>query len=707
MDAARPSVVNEVSHHAGGPVVQAGTVHGDIHVHQVRSFVPRQLPPPPAHFTGRHADAEVLAAALHGEPDRGGPGLAVVTGPGGVGKTALALHVLHADPDRFPDGQLHLDLAAHGPHGPATPAELLGGVLLGLGVPAHELPAGATHRSALYRSLTAGKAIAVLLDDAASSAQVRPLLPASRHCAVVVTSRRRLSGLVSSGARMVPLDALPTDAAVELLGRAVGAHRVAGEPQPARDVAALCAGMPIALHIAAARLAVRPQWRRATMAAELTDERRRLRALVAEDGDLSVAATFDLSYRGLPPAAARLYRRLGLHPGADFDRDTAAALAGGSDGVDDLLDVLLGANLLMDPAPDRFRFHDLLRLHARRQAERVDSEDERRAALRSVVVSYLDRAVAADRVVTPLRPHLGERYRTGGSSPFTTRAAALDWLERELQNLLACKRSAFAHGWYDLVWQLYEALWGLFLHRGHPDAWHAGGAQAVEAAVRCGDAVAEVRMLIQSAAVHTRLRRPAAAVPPFRRALTRAREVGDWQGEATALEGLGAAEHALGRLPEAMDHYRGSLALNRRHGRQRGVALLMCYLGHALLDTGDHRAATENFRESARLAAGIDDHHCWAQAVVGLGTALAASGAIADAITEVERGLAALPAADTPALRVPVLDKLAELNDRAGEHVQARRYWQEALALATASGDPRADALRARIDPTSLPQRAG
>ena len=705
MDPALSGVTNEVSHHSGGTVVQAGAVHGGIHVHgsSWRAGVPRQLPSPPAHFTDRLPEVEAITAALADASDRDGPGLAVITGPGGIGKTALALHVLHAVSARFPDGQLYADMSAHGPHGPTAPAELLGGILLGLGVPSTELPAEHASRASLYRSLTADRSIAILLDDASTSTQVRALLPASRCSAVVVTSRKRLSGLVASGSRMVPLEALPPEAAVELLSRAVGRQRVSEEPEPARNVAALCGGMPIAVHIVAARLASRPRWRLATMAAELTDERRRLRALVAEDGELSVAATFDLSYRGLSSDAARLYRRLGLFPGTDFDRDSAAALLGDADAdVDDLLEVLLGANLVMDTGPERFRFHDLLRLHACRQAERDDGEDERRAALRAVMESLLDRAVAADQLVTPLRPHLGERYRASTEPPFTSRGQALDWLEDALPNLVACARTAFSHGWYELVWQFYEAMWGVFLYRGHTDEWRTVGTIAVDAAVSCGDGVAEVRMLLQSTAVHNRLRSPAAATALFERALFRAQELGDWQGEATAREGLGAAAHARGDMVEAIDHYGQSLALNKKHGRRRGVALLLCYMGHALADIGHHGEAVTNFRSSAQVADEIGDRHCWAQAVVGAGTCLAASGAVTEAITEVEAGLAALPADEAASLRLPVLEKLADLQERVGETGEARRHRQEALEIATSLGDRRADALRVLLEPGSL-----
>lgn len=206
-------------------------------------------------------------------------------------------------------------------------------------------------------------------------------------------------------------------------------------------------------------------------------------------------------------------------------------------------------------------------------------------------------------------------------------------------------------------------------------------------------------MMLQHAAVHSRLRDPATATALYERALTRALDVGDWEGEATAREGLGAAAHARGDLPTAIDHYGQSLELNRHHGRQRGVALLLCYLGHALADTGQLDEAVTSFRSSAQVAEEIGDRHCWAQAVVGAGTCLAAAGAVASAIAEVEAGLAALPADEAASLRLPVLEKLADLQDRAGATGEARRHRQEAIRIATSLGDRRAEALRARLEP--------
>ncbi|WP_410579717.1 tetratricopeptide repeat protein [Amycolatopsis sp. lyj-108] len=685
---------NEVAHAVGGSVIQTGVVQGDIHVHDVRPApVPYQLPPSPAHFSGRTGELDRLTDTLLGDIHRDRPALAVLTGPGGVGKTALALHWLHHARRHFPDGQLYANLSAYGPDGPISPVEILGDLLHGLGVPPSDIPLRAARRAAVYRSLTVGRSIAVLLDDAASSEQVAMLLPVSPRSVVVVTSRRRLSGLVAHGGATVDVGALSPDTSVELLGRAVGRERVAAEPESARDLAELCGGIPIAVHLAAARLAVRPNWPLARVAKELADERRRLRAFVGEDGTSSVEMCFDLSYRGLPPGAARLYRLLGLYPGGDFGSGVAAALAGTSEAeAEHSLGALADANMVMDKAFDRYGFHDLGRLHARRLAEVREPEAERQRAVWSAVSYYRDRAAAADSAATPLRPH-----HAPAPTEFDTRVSALDWLERELPNLIACLRIAYSRGWYELVCRLYDALWGLFLYRGHYDEWISTGALAVEAATLSGDSGVEVRMVNQSAAVHLRVGEPAAALGPYRRALAVARSIGDWAGEATALEGLGAAEHACGHLPEAIGHYRSALELNEAQGRTRGTALLLCYLGHALADQGEFEAAADHFARSAGLSESIGDLHCQAQAIAGLGGVHAARGAHVEAVSALRRGLRSLPSSEAAALRVPVLEKLAEVLTASGDHEGARRYWTEALDACTAMNDPHAERIRARI----------
>lgn len=699
---------NEVSQSMVGSVVQVGTVQGGMHVRQAVSsrLVPRQLPAPPRLFIGREAELAALDDALVAKAEDATPVKVMLTGAGGVGKTALALWWLHNHAADFPDGQLYADLAAFGATGPATPEDVLSSLLRGLGVEGSAIPLDPSERAALFRSTIAGKSVALLLDDAASFSQVRPLLPASMNGVVVVTSRWRLGGLVLAGARMVSVDPLDNDTAVRLLANAVGPDRVAAEPTPAYAVASLCAGMPIALRIVAARLATRPHWRLTKLVGELADARRRLSALVLEDGDgpsVSVAAGFDLSYRALPGDAARIYRLLSLHPGTEFSGAVVAAATGMPRWrVDELLDVLVHASLLVDLADERYRFHDLLRVHAHRLVEAHDPEQVRLAAVRSMVSWYLDQAVAADAVVTPLRQHLGDRYRRHQQAAIPTprdpgpvrTAEALDQIERELPNLLVAQETAARHGWDEVVWQLGEALWGLFLYRGHYSAWTTVSERGVHAAARCGDLVAESRMLVQQAAAYLRHGQPEKALPLCSRAWDRAQTVGDWRSQATALENLGAVAHAQGRLADAVAYYRRSLSINERHQRTRGVALLRCYLGYALADLGDPDSAVDSFRGAVTAAASIGDHNCQAQAVVGIGTVHAQQGRLQVAIAELTEGLAALSATAAPALRVSVLERLGEISRQAGDHAQARGYWEQALELYTRTGNPKADRVR-------------
>jgi tetratricopeptide (TPR) repeat protein len=601
---------------------------------------------------------------------------------------------------------MYADLSAFGATGPATPEDVLSSLLRSLGVPGSAIPLDTAERAALFRSVTAGRAVALLLDDAASFAQVRVLLPASVNGVVVVTSRWRLGGLALVEATTVCVDPLDTDSAVRLLAEAVGPDRVAAEPAPAHEVASLCAGMPIALRIAAARLATRPHWRLVRLVGELADARRRLGALVLEDGDgpsVSVRAGFDLSYRALPVDAARTYRLLSLHPGTEFSgAAVAAAIGTPRRRVEELLDVLVRASLLVDLADERYRFHDLLRIHAHRLVEAHDPERVRLAAVRSMVLWYLDQAVAADAVVTPLRQHLGARYRRHlppavpaprDAEPDRT-AEALDQLERELPNLLVAQETAARHGWDEVVWQLGEALWGLFLYRGHYSEWITVCERGAHAAARCGDRVAESRMLVQLAAAYLRHGRPDRALPWCLRSWDRAQAVGDWRSQATALENLGAVAHAQGRLADAVAYYRRSLSINERHRRTRGVALLRCYLGYALAELGDPDSAVDSFRGAVAAAASIGDHNCQAQAHVGIGTVHAQQGRLQVAIAELTEGLAVLSATAAPALRVSVLERLGEISRQAGDHAGARGYWEQALDLYTRMGNPKADRVR-------------
>jgi hypothetical protein len=368
--------------------------------------VPAQLPPAVPGFTGRGAELaslDMLAdyGATVGQAAAAAPAapaamaICAVSGTAGVGKTALAVHWAHRVAGRFPDGQLYVNLRGFGPAGTAVdPGQALSGFLDALGVPAARIPADLDARAGLYRSLLAGKRVLVVLDNARSADQVRPLLPGSPGCLAVVTSRDQLAGLVATeGARPLPLDLLTTADARELLTQRLGEARVAAEPQAAGDIIAACARLPLALTIAASRAATNPGFPLAAVAAELGEACCALDPFHGSDHATDVRAVFSWSYRALSPEAARLFRLLGLHPGPDIPVAAAASLAAVPPArARMVLAELTRTHLLAEPAPGRYALHDLLRAYASEQAHAHETQSDRHAAVHRVLDHYLHTA---------------------------------------------------------------------------------------------------------------------------------------------------------------------------------------------------------------------------------------------------------------------------------------------------------------------------
>ncbi|RJQ82561.1 hypothetical protein D5S17_01955 [Pseudonocardiaceae bacterium YIM PH 21723] len=344
--------------------------------------VPRQLPPPAAHFTGRADVLATLDEIATGSGDR--PPMAVLQGPGGIGKSTAAVHWLNRRATRFPDGQLYVDLRAESGFEPVPSTVVLGRLLRGLGVPGDQVPADLAEATTMYRSVTARKRLAILADDAFSAAQVVGLVPASPDSMVLATSRWRLGRLATYGAGFIELPVLPVTDGADLLAGTVGDGRPGREPAAVAELAGLCGGLPLALSIAGARLVSRPRWSIARMVRELADDRTRLAAL-------DIGAVFDLSYRCLPPATAHAYRRLGEYPGPEISPGLAAAVLRlpGNEATA-VLDHLVDAGLLAERGADRYGFHELIRLHARGCAEREEPEAERQAVRRRIL-GYLAR----------------------------------------------------------------------------------------------------------------------------------------------------------------------------------------------------------------------------------------------------------------------------------------------------------------------------
>ncbi|WP_146060460.1 tetratricopeptide repeat protein [Amycolatopsis sp. CA-128772] len=692
-----PGVRNSLGGDAAGVVVQAGTITGDVWIAGPRppepAPVPHQLPAAPSHFTSRDDELAALDDVA-GEDTGGRPALAVLVGPGGVGKTALAVTWGGRRAAGYPDGQLYADLRGFSPGTAVLPEEALGAFLRALGVAPERVPPDLAEQAALFRTMTAGKRLLVVLDNAFSAAQVRPLVPASAGCLVVVTSRLRLDGLGSEGARFLDVAPLSQPNAVELVVRAVGRSRVAGELAEVAELAALCGRLPIALRVASARLASRPRWPVARVVAELGDERSRLSRLASE-GDAPVSAMFDWSYRALPPTAATLYRLLSEFPGATFGVDVAVAAAGLAEpATADGLQVLVDASLLEEVDELRFRFHDLVRLHAHAQGD-----DGRAEVLPRVATWFLHEMTRANMVVIPLRWRISpvcEQYRTAPPA-FGSGREALDWLDGQLPNVLAVLEEAGEHGHDRLAWQLCEALWELFLHRKHFPRWLRSHEIGIAAAQRCQDPVAESRLRCQLGRAYLDLGRFEAAERECGRALELARAAGSRHNESVALDQLGTAAQGRGDVPAAVSFFTGSMAIEAELGIERGVAQRHRRIGDLLATVDRDGEAAEHLERARRMFAGLGDEKDEAKVLVGLARLDARGGDVASAKRRLERAHAVLAESGSVFYQADVLVGFADVAECENDPRAVRTHLVEALQLYEQVGGPQVERVRARL----------
>ncbi|MEU1669681.1 tetratricopeptide repeat protein [Streptomyces sparsogenes] len=722
-----------------GPSVQARDVHGGIHLHTspapppVRPPVPRQLLPVSSHFTDRKRDLAALDELAAAAP------LIVVSGPAGVGKTALVSRWLRGTAggegggDRFPDGHLYADLRGHSPDGPAPPTEVLGQFLRALGV--GQVPAELAEQTALWRSVTAGLRLAVMLDNAYTAAQARPLLPGGEGSLAVVTSRARLTGLRTDGAVFHQLGLLDREAAVELLTRGIGRERFERDEAAAGKVAELCGGLPLAVCLASARLASRPRQPVRAMADALARDQTRLAVLTIE-GETAVQSALDGSYAVLDEEAARLYRRLGLLPMPVFDTCVAAAACAVSpEEADRALDALVEANLLEDIGPDTFRFHDLVRLHARERATADESERTREETLRRVVDWHLATATEAQRRLTPAQAVLERDHVPPGLPvPFDDDAGALAWLDAHRTGLMAAARCAAEHGWDGRAWQLVDAMWPLFLRLRPYDLWIEAHELGLSAARRAGHPAAE-RQMLNSGAIGLRgAGRTADAISWYERSLAAARAAGDARDEGQALHGLGGCWRDAGRPREAVRHLEAAIEVWERCGYPRGAALARIILGEIALDAAPGsdpgvapesdldagggadlgarpddapgpasgaRAAERAARYFERAHAGllaVGDPYGAAPAQAFLGYAHALAGAYETGQAELERAERTFAEAGARHWQARALELSGRAAQAHGDPETARRRYEDSLALYTAVGSRDADRLRQRLD---------
>jgi tetratricopeptide (TPR) repeat protein len=693
---ANPTVHNDLSGSLQGHVVQAGSV-GQIHFHDGSGYpVPSQLPPPPGFFTSR--DRELAELERWFGEDSGQPLLAVISGPGGVGKTTLALRWLHDVRHHFTDGQLYVNLGAFSANRPATPEEVLEWFLLALGLPADRVPPGLPQREALYRSFTADRAIAVLLDDALSVAQVRPLLPASQRCVVVVTSRWRLAGLRTGGARFIAADPMDIPDSVTLLNRLIGDDRPAREHRQVEELARLCGGMPLALSVLGARLGAHPN---RPLAREVGDLSRQDRlASLSRESESSVEAVFDTSYRELPTWERQVYRWGALHPGDSLAVDVLAAATGRSaDETERALDALVERNLLTEVGDRRFRYHDLLLVHARQQAAQEDDLEARDAAVRRMIEWYLDVAVVADLVLRPTRRRVGPRFDSGWRRPvtFSSHHQALGWLAVERGNILSAVRAAADHGWDNLSWEFCEALWGFFLHARHYDDWLELHRIGIPAAHRRGQRVAEARLRIQLGSALFSLHRRPEARQEHHRALELAEQERDELTVAAAVSELASVARGDGDLDGALEYLRRAKGIRETLGTPRSVALSRRLIGDVLMDLGRFEDAVVELAAAATAMDRLGDVAQRARALTSLGWAYTRWGRPADAAEPLTTALGLAEQVGSRYYRADVLAVLGDVAIRSGRPAEAEMYLTEALETYRSSGDPKADAVAARL----------
>jgi DNA-binding SARP family transcriptional activator/tetratricopeptide (TPR) repeat protein len=616
--------------------------------------VPRQLPAPVAALTGRERHLAHLDG-LPGPGDRGGGArvvIVVIGGVAGVGKTALAVHWAHRIADRFPDGQIYLNLRGFDPSGQRLDAaEGVRHLLDALRAPRDWIPTAVDAQAAYYRSLVAGRRMLIVLDNARDCDQVRPLLPGTSGCLVIVTSRNQLAGLVAAeGAHPVPLDVLGADVSRALLAARVGPARVAAEAGAVDEIVERCAGLPLALSVVAARAACRPDVALRTLAHQLGSGSDRLDALDAGDPSADVRAVFSWSYRALAPPAARLFRLLGLHPGPDISAAAAASLAASSvAAVRTSLSELVGAGLLTEPRPGRFAFHDLLRAYARELADRVDPARRRREATLRTLDHYVHTAYAAVRPLQPLgEPTAPQPHRRGVTPERPAgHAQAMAWFIAEHHVLVAAVRLAGDVGADPQARQLAWALWHYFDRRGH---WHDGvttGRVEVAVAARSGGPTAR-------AGAHRRLAR---------------------------------AYERLGRYAEARTHLGYALRLGREADDRFELADTHQYLALLHERQGEPMAALDHSWRALGLfrAAGHRPAEAWA--LNGVGWYLALLGQYTPALAYCRRALPRLEELGYRSGQADTWDSLGYSHHHLGHHAEAFACYRNALALRRELGD--------------------
>jgi DNA-binding SARP family transcriptional activator len=644
---------------------------------------PAQLPADIADFTGRQAQTDSLYSALanHGvASSRGTVRVAVVAGAAGLGKTTLALHVAHQLRELFPDGQLYAQLSGASGQ-PAAAGEVLARFLRDLGADGDKIPAGEDERAAQYRTRLADRKVLIVLDDAKDAAQVRPLLPGSASCAVLVTTRNRTPHLLSTG--LVDLGGLAEAEARELFSRVVGDARAAAEPEAAEEILLACAGLPLAVRICAARLATRRQWRIATMATRLRDEHRRLDEL--QVADLEVRASFQVSYNSLRAGRhradpRRAFRLLGLWRGQRISLPAAAALAGErEEDLADALETLVDASLLESPEPDWYQLHDLLRLFAAERAQAEETPEARLEAVTRLLQWYLATATAAADLISPYRYRIAAEESSAAGPPGSVQDA-LAWYDKERANLIAATRQAAAIGLHDVAWRLPTAVNPYFSRRQDWADCVTIHRIAVDSARSCGSRPGEAwaEQVLGQALAQLRERE---AFPCLERALAIRRELGDLSGQAQTGVCIADTHYRLDGPQAGYDHSLALLEVLRQAGNQYILGVGLNNHGEFCRAVGKVNEATESLREALGIFAAIGGGHGHGHVLDNLGRIYLEAGRLDEAIASLSEAYRLHLANGHLLGQAVALRFLGEAQHGAGQPDRARESLEAALAL--------------------------
>jgi len=677
----------------------AGTGASPVAAGPARRPVPRLLPADIADFTGRADQIRQLRSCLvrdARDKARLAVPVVVVTGPGGVGKTSLAVHAAHGLAVRFPHGQLFADLHGGSPD-PVGPMQVLERFLRTLGVPGGQLPKGLDERAEAYRDLLAGRRVLVVLDDAASEAQVLPLLPGSAAAAVLVTSRARLAGV--PGAAHVDLDVFDSGSSADLLSRIAGAERVRAQPGAAVAVAEQCGHLPLALRVAGARLAARPHWSIGQLAERLADETRRLDELI--HGNLGVRASISLSYAGTSEKAQRLLRRLALLDAPVFSGWVGAALLDQPPAeASDLLDELVAAQLVetvgtgTEPAL-QYRLHELIKVFARERLAAAEPAAGQAAALARALGALLYLADEASR-----RIPVGDLALRGNAPRWALPASLTDqlvrdplaWFERERAALVSGVRQAARAGQADLSWDLAFSAVPLLQNRAYFDDWRDTHEVALQAARIARDVRGQAVMLYSLGTRHTAQQRYDQSRRESSAALRLFTDIGDEHGVAAALTDIAYADRAQGRLDDAVRRYEQALAILSSMGDHLQTRTALLNIAVIKLWRGELDEAREMLSEALVLARAARSGRIEAQVLRHMGEAALLAGEPASAAAAFESALASVRELGDLIGEAIVLQGLGVAKLRQAEFAEALTTLQRSLDLAVAAGHQLAEA---------------